>query len=912
MIFKRLFRPRLDHNDPAVRCRALNELAADHPDRLRLAGEDPAAEVRLSALSAIDDLACLLSCLDKEQDDDCRRTLLDRLIDHDGLQTENIERLAAALKGEEGQHCLQNSRNGALRSHLLVQVDNSALMLQLVREDASIEVRLAAVARIEDAAELHVIAKEARKRDKRLSKAARERAEALDLAQAQRESRQALCEVMETLAQSDAISNDAAQFQTVSQQWQGVAEGGEAEIVARYNKAFETVVERREQNAARRGERLAILEKLEILRDRLNEAERFDDELNGELEAASKILLPGWEQAEPLIDPSEAQRLQRRWDEAQKRIEERERLIRRHQERSEEFEAVLRDLEEAKGLDRKALESFQKRWTALTRLEDEAAMGRLQQRFNERHQQILSSLDRRLEKRREQMQSAEDDLRQLDEALSLGELKQAIHLRDHIQKLIGDGDLSEDEQRRLRGRLQKMAGRLQELQDWRRWGGSQAREQLCDEAESLLENGEEPEAQANNIRELRKRWKSLDRSAGLAPDALWERFDAACSKAWEPCEVWFQQQAEQRKDNRVQRDGIVQQLEALVADTDWENPDWQLLQQTLRDTRTQWQEAGQVDRSERKFLDKRFWDQHRALEQKLKAERDREKQRREALIEDLRTLAQGDDLGAAINAAKQAQSEWNPTLRMNRKAEQVLWQSFREVCDQVFAQRDQERDEARQVRETNQAEAETVCSALEALQQSEDISAIRKALKQAEAEFAAVGEIPKDKRKGVERRYQAACEAAEQRIAQLQRRGELAGLDALLARADLCARREAGDLDLEAAKVQWEALPAIAKAHEAALLARLEAEGGDDQKLQQAQELCLELEIAADVESPAQYTEARMALKVSRLSDAMSGAYDQSSVPELLARWCACGPLPTQDWPALRERVAGIRTALES
>ena len=75
-------------------------------------------------------------------------------------------------------------------------------------------------------------------------------------------------------------------------------------------------------------------------------------------------------------------------------------------------------------------------------------------------------------------------------------------------------------------------------------------------------------------------------------------------------------------------------------------------------------------------------------------------------------------------------------------------------------------------------------------------------------------------------------------------------------------------------------------------------------------DLCLQLEVMAQVESPPELAKERMELQVARLSGRMGGS-DHGAVhaaPNLLREWYLCGPAPAD--PALKARFERARAAL--
>lgn len=90
-------------------------------------------------------------------------------------------------------------------------------------------------------------------------------------------------------------------------------------------------------------------------------------------------------------------------------------------------------------------------------------------------------------------------------------------------------------------------------------------------------------------------------------------------------------------------------------------------------------------------------------------------------------------------------------------------------------------------------------------------------------------------------------------------------------------------------------------------LASLSAELTPNQE--QRRRLCLELEIAAGVESPPELNQERLRLQVQRLAERMAeGELDRlKGVPELLAQWYRSGPAPSD--PSLEGRVRSVLAA---
>ena len=78
-------------------------------------------------------------------------------------------------------------------------------------------------------------------------------------------------------------------------------------------------------------------------------------------------------------------------------------------------------------------------------------------------------------------------------------------------------------------------------------------------------------------------------------------------------------------------------------------------------------------------------------------------------------------------------------------------------------------------------------------------------------------------------------------------------------------------------------------------------------------ELCLHLEILAQVDSPPELTQTRLQFQVTRLTERMrEGEKDPlEATSRLLQEWYLCGPAPASEAAALEERFLRARRSIE-
>jgi hypothetical protein len=446
---------------------------------------------------------------------------------------------------------------------------------------------------------------------------------------------------------------------------------------------------------------------------------------------------------------------------------------------------------------------------------------------------------------------------------------------------------------------------------------------------------------ADKIRGARASWKRIDSGEGPAPEALWKRFDEACTRAYQPYQTHLDDQARLREEHLKAKTTLLEKLQELDRETDWERPEWHQVDGAVRKLSTEWRRVGAVPRKERKTVEKAFHDLMGRIEEHLGDERERELDRRRGLIRRVESLAEAQDLAGAIEETKRAQHEWRPTVQASRRQEQEMWEQFRAACDAVFARRDAQRQAADAERQQNLDQRKALCEELEAIVAGPP-AALSEAVghvAQLDRKWTDSGPLPRAAQRQVEERYRSARQQFDEALGQhrsAERRAEMAGLRE---RAQLCERledclqeRDPGSCQELLAEVesQWGSMATISESLERPVRERYErarAALADDaqaltqllaavpENLQRLEDLCLRLEVLAGVDSPPELAEARMKLQVARLSDALGGHDGPGSTAgspdeerrDLTVQWYETGPVPPSERETLRgrfERVA--------
>jgi hypothetical protein len=499
-----------------------------------------------------------------------------------------------------------------------------------------------------------------------------------------------------------------------------------------------------------------------------------------------------------------------------------------------------------------------------------------------------------------------DTLDAMEAALQQGSLGTAAELDKSLKDAKGEGKgprLSAAQA----DRLAHVRAEFKRLSDWARWGGNVSREELIKAVEQLPTQQLAMSELAKKVGSMRERWKALDSLSGAAPKSLWERFDAACSAAYAPAAAHFRHLADERHANAERGQALVAEATAEIARLDAGDLDWKHLAGTVNRLRQAWSHLGAIDRKEKKRLDQQFAAALNVLQGPLEEQRKAEVGRREELIDQVGAIDPHDR--HALDALRDLQHRWQELARalpLERKTEQALWQRFRAGCDALFARRKESAHAADAERRAHEAAKEAICARLEEAALQATPATAGKLLREAATEWHAAGPVPRAHEARIDKRYHAAV-ALVQHHADLVRRAAGQALanavrDKLRVVRELeQALADPGEAALAAPdwQARWNALPALDGGYEPVLRARFEAALAaletdraayarrlEDNRARLLHEV-LRLEIAAGIDSGAEFARERLKLQVEVLQSQLKSGQRPASHANELRELCA-------------------------
>ena len=573
---------------------------------------------------------------------------------------------------------------------------------------------------------------------------------------------------------------------------------------------------------------------------------------------------------------------------------------------------------------------------------------------------------------RQVLQDLLQDLLQQAEAArdegQLGEMQR--HLQAFESALVATGAALPDA---LRARQQALWAEQVRLRDWQQWGGARARDDLVAEAVVLEQvtlaatpaappataptdpdavaaapeaspaaptraAGHAPklnlQAHSEAIRDLRQRWKALDRTGAAASQAQWQHFDGALQAAHQPLAVQQAAQQAARLDNLAARESLLAALESHAltdsAASGDAAADWRAVLRELDRFNSEWRKLGPVEhtvpRAAQAGLQQRLQAALARIETPLQAARTAAVAEREALIRQAQGLAPAGASAPSPDAARHVrdlQARWQDQARqlpLPRGLENALWARFKAATDAVFAQREAAIAARDAELATNLAQTQALVQRLLDLGPETPASEIERTLAEVDRGWRQGGELPRGALDGInglsglDQQYHGARAAAAQHIGAAVRQRWQALCDTLQARLALCeAREDAAGNDPSAADrvAHWAQLPPLPSGWQQPLAQRW----GAPVKIAEppaaaVDEWLLRLETALGLPAAPEWQAARQALKLRALKDTLEGRGATKDGPSEQAAWLqSLLRQPGLD-AARRTRLAALLAAL--
>lgn len=943
-MLKKLFKPKWQHRNPSVRKVAVERLdnsnAEDYVVLEQLAEFDDDLEVRKAAASKILNLALLVKLLAEPRNasiaDALKQRIAETLCD-DAAKSSVSEKQQLIEKLQDESLCdyiLKNSNDLELQVFAAAFINDSEKLTDLAMHHRAAKVRQAVAERIDGDDDLQQVANQSKGKDKSVYRIVKEKIDARrEVRQREREEQaecNRLCEAIEAQSRIPVEPLYEHKLRHILKQWQELESQHKPLYEERFSKARQVCEQALAVYQEEEAERIAAGERNRSAEGELSEAFRIVDEAIQLIHDSSDITdidLPAiqgllatqkirWQEAAEVVEPDGA--LRTRYEKSQKDLTGFIQAAKKFSQQKENLEELIKGLNEVDAKDMVQVQSLKRKivgkqksltWPPLFKAP--ALISQLQSAVD----QLDKFEQKLLENRKQSANAIEDNINRLKKDIQEGHLKPASKKLKDTQNLLRR--LPQKDAEQYNKELRLLSAQLNELRDWQGFATTPKKEQLCEQMEALIDAEMPPQEKADQIKLLQDEWKNLGQAEPGKEQKLWLRFREAGDKAFEPCRSYFKDQAGAREENLQKRIRLCDQLEQYIQNNDWDSvTDWGQILEMLKVAKAEWRDYSPVERSAVAPVQERFDGLLDQLQGKLDAERQRNADKKQALVEKVKSLLESEDLDGAINEAKALQQEWKNIGMVQRRLDHQLWGEFRKACDAIFDRRQQRWDEARAIRDGNQEKAESICAELEQ-QLEKDGKALldqKGLLSQFKERFAECQPLPKAVASDIRNRFNKACDDLLTKLDKAKTDLENQRFEALWDKANLCSELEKSIINSELQedrlteiKEQWMQAGELPDAAAAAMNARfdsaidafstgktVELSKVVDQNTQKRHELALKMEIVAGVDSPTEDQQQRMELQVNRLNQNIGTGSQHSNDQEkrnLLIQWCATGPV---------------------
>lgn len=337
-------------------------------------------------------------------------------------------------------------------------------------------------------------------------------------------------------------------------------------------------------------------------------------------------------------------------------------------------------------------------WLTQWQAVEQKACGILPQSIKDAHKEITQHWQSGLKDlQNEQKQlfiQTKKKLNDLKRLLLNGKFKVCFALFKGVNQVIAL--LSINQQQQLQRDFDNVSKQMADISDWEHYIATPRKQKLLSDITTLVNSPmDNPNKQADKVKEYRKIWNSLGHADESVDQELNKQFNLACEQAFAPCRLFYAEQEKLREAHLATRKEIIVHAKELADSiikseaTDLSAIDFKTLDGQLNKLQQQWQQAGEIDRQRYQKLYRQFKNTLQPIRSAIKEFHDTNGVSKQKLINEAEEQLVVEDISQAINTVKKLQQQWRDIGFAGTRQESVLWKKFRSINDQVFAKRDE-------------------------------------------------------------------------------------------------------------------------------------------------------------------------------------------------------------------------------
>lgn len=286
--------------------------------------------------------------------------------------------------------------------------------------------------------------------------------------------------------------------------------------------------------------------------------------------------------------------------------------------------------------------------------------------------------------------------------------------------------------------------------------------ELCAKAEQLAEQDDIRDV-IKQLNDLHEEFKHIGPVPQSEQEAVWERFKSASDTIYAKRKDYYEQLKQELKVNQVAKEALVEKVAVFAEFNSEKISEWNAKTKEIISIQKEWESIGSLPKEKAKKVNKQFWAAFKGFFNKkgqffktIEEERKENLKRKQILVDKAEALKESDDFHGTSEELKKLQKEWKDIGPVPEKYRNEIFNNFKKACDHFFNRRRKNSQVVEKEYEGNLKEKEALCTELEQMIKSGNID--MKRVKTIEAEWGAIGFVPRNSIKNIHRRYTDAIE----------------------------------------------------------------------------------------------------------------------------------------------------------
>ncbi|MEG1670845.1 MAG: DUF349 domain-containing protein [Mucinivorans sp.] len=308
----------------------------------------------------------------------------------------------------------------------------------------------------------------------------------------------------------------------------------------------------------------------------------------------------------------------------------------------------------------------------------------------------------------------------------------------------------------------------QELRDLDLKRNYEAKKELCERAESLIETPSATSA-FSELQKLHDLYREAGPVAMEFKEQLWDRFKAASARINKRHQEYFDSLRDEQEQNLALKEGLCVKIEEFSILPLTSVAEWNSVQEQITELQKVWKTIGFAPKKDNNRIYERFraacdkfFAAKRTFFASMRSEMDEHLQVKTDLCVMAENLAQSDDWKTTTDAIIALQKQWKESGPVSRRHSDAIWKRFRAACDTFFDRKAEHFKESDTLYNENLAAKLAIIEELKAMDASEN--ATFDTLKEVMGRFTAIGFVPIKQKEVVARQYKEVVDRLFERL----------------------------------------------------------------------------------------------------------------------------------------------------